>query len=424
MEVKTWDAVVVSAFGRGHWLAVEMQSQGLSVFLLDVSSKLGNWPPEDIEGPFGLFMQEQYEQTYQEYLSHFDNYAATEGGFAVWTSQGPLEFKSSLTNYRFQKLGLDPHIRDLLTNQNLAAKSAEENFEKTWPLHLAHQLASTTYQPNRKGSTSGQALPLLSTFLVRSASRAKADHSLEWAESKGVSTSNTSEILDVALAGRKEVSGLELKGQPSGVVRFKNLVWSLTSEETYFMNERVGQKLFPHGYIESTWAWMRFRVKVKDCHEIEVMPPNVCLIKDLGAPWTHENLCIIQKTAVKENLDVWIRIPTVQRFNKEYLKDMGERVVKILSENIPPADPEIQAYPQPYYYTYKELGGPRFPVFDEKDNPSRRYSAFHNFYRDGYEAWSNLTRDSQYIRQSEIRDEIVKQWKQEQLKKREKELRS
>lgn len=415
MEVKIWDAVIVSAFGRGNWLAVELREQGLNVFLVDVTSSLGNWPTEDLEGPFGVFMLKDFKQSFQDYIHSLGPFENIASGFAIWTSEGPLELRSPVTSHRFKKMGLHSKIWEVLNQQSTAQKFINEPFEKIWPLGLSHQMASTTYHPNKTAAQSGTAAPVLDPFLIRKSSKEGYDKSLSWVESKGVKVSRDPEILDIALGGRRRLEALELKGP--GVFRFENLIWSLSSEETYYLNDRIAKKIFPQGALESTWSWLRFRLKVKPTLEIDMIPSHVCIIDDLAMPWTHENFCLLQKSA-SGSLDAWIRLPSVQRFNKEYLKEMGQRICRLFGEKVPPSMPEVESYPQEYYLTYKELGAPRFPIFLPDDDSTRRYSFFENLYRDGFEVWNNFTRDSQAQAQSNLRDEVVKVWRQDQLKKK------
>ena len=39
------DLLIISVFGRGHWLAAEMAEKGCSVHLLDISQTMGRWTP-------------------------------------------------------------------------------------------------------------------------------------------------------------------------------------------------------------------------------------------------------------------------------------------------------------------------------------------------------------------------------------------
>ena len=52
------DVTIVSAYGRGNWLAAELSNLNHRVSLVDVSKGLGRWAPEDWEGPFGFFQSE------------------------------------------------------------------------------------------------------------------------------------------------------------------------------------------------------------------------------------------------------------------------------------------------------------------------------------------------------------------------------
>lgn len=424
MEIAPWDVFIVSAFGRCDWLAVELETAGLSVALLDVSPQLGNWPIEDVAGPFGLFMSEKYPQSFLEYLSHLGHHAAVDSGFTVWTGQGPIEMKSPVTAYRFAQLGLNPRMRDLLSaNEPLSVKDKilleAAPFEEVWPLHLAYQLGSSTFKTKLTSLSTGRGLPLMNSFLVNQPSRDGLERSLKWVESHGIKVFKNCEIVDIAMAGRRQLTGIELKGPESGFFRFENLVSSLSSEETFFLNERLGKKLFPQGAIDCSWSWMRFRLKVENCVEVSSLPRSLCWITDVMEPWTHENLCLLEKTALPENLDAWVRLPTVQRFNKEYLTTIGQKILRNFEQKIPPSKPEILTYPQPYYYTYKELGPSRFPIYLPEDAASRESCFFKNFHRDGVEVAALFSLDDQYNFQSQLRGKIIQQWLQTQNKKKE-----
>lgn len=424
MEVAPWDVLIVSAFGRCDWLAVELKTAGLSVAILDVSSQLGNWPIEDVTGPFGLFMSEKYPQSFLEYISNIGNHVAVDSGFTVWTGDGPIEMKSPVTAYRFTQLGLHPKMRDLLSAGGALSvkdKTLLETtpFQQVWPLHLAYQLSSSTFKTKVTSFVKSNPLPLMNSYFINQPSRDGLERSLKWVESHGIQVFQNCEIVDIAMAGRRQLTGLEIIGTESGFFRFENLVSSLSSEETFFLNNRLGKKLFPQGAIECSWSWMRFRLKVKNCIEVSSLPRSLCWINDVMEPWTHENLCLLTKTALAENLDAWVRLPTVQRFNKDYLTRIGQKIVENFDLKIPLSKPEVLTYPQPYYYTYKELGPTRFPVFMPEDAASRRACFFQNFHRDGQEVWAQFSLDYQHEFQTQLRNKIVQQWLLKQNKKKE-----
>ncbi|RYZ83513.1 MAG: hypothetical protein EOP06_19855 [Proteobacteria bacterium] len=90
MDLKT-SVLIVSAHGRGHWLAAELHREHIPVTVIDVSSKLGVWPPEDLEGPFGFLKSEELTPSQSERVFAEDAYISVDEGFTTWLPDGPLE---------------------------------------------------------------------------------------------------------------------------------------------------------------------------------------------------------------------------------------------------------------------------------------------------------------------------------------------
>ncbi|MEN0057436.1 MAG: hypothetical protein AAGB31_01270, partial [Bdellovibrio sp.] len=106
--------ILISAFGRGHWLAAALAQEGIKTTLVDVSSKLGVWPAEDIEGPFGFFRNERISESQLERLYADDPYDEVPNGFSLWLKKGPLEMKGPLTKYKIDGLELSSHVKEFL----------------------------------------------------------------------------------------------------------------------------------------------------------------------------------------------------------------------------------------------------------------------------------------------------------------------
>lgn len=415
--------ILVSAFGRGHWLASALAQEGIKTTLIDVSSKLGVWPVEDIEGPFGFYRTDKISESHVDCLYSENPFEEVPNGFTLWLQEGPVEFKGPLTKFKIDSMPLAPVVKDVLfssaqdkNSKPLYNHLSEMNFDQTWLLHFAHQWASTTYIPSARAAEAGLRLPLLSSFHIRRSSRIGLEKSLDWLRSKGVEVIQPQQIVDVSFGTKKNVTGFEISGIKQGLFPLEQLVWTLTSEETYFLNKRLGKYFYPEAALESEWCWVRYRVGMKDCFERKSLPIHSVIVGDLYSPWSHENLMVLQRTPLQDQFDAWIRIPTVQRFNKEYLSNRSEKMKKHLSQRISLADPQILIFPQEYYYTYAQLGAPRHPIYAEKDKLKRGKARFKNMHLSSPEDWPHYAWSAVFERSEHIRLHLVKWWQDKLVK--------
>lgn len=415
--------VLVSAFGRGHWLAANLVAEGIPVVLIDVTERMGVWPVEDTEGPFGFFKNEKVQESQLEMLYSGDPFDEVPHGFTLWLEKGPFELKGPVTKHRFTQSSLHPRISELLNagdiQQNAGAVYKElksYSFPESWILHFAHQYGATTFHENAQAANFGQPLALHSNFQVRRISRQSHEKSLKWVESKGVKVIKPQEIVDISFTGRSSVAGIELSRESGGLLKFEKLGWFLSSEETYFLNKKIGEYFYSAGYVESEWCWIRYRMSFADCEERERLPLHVALIDDLAQIWTHQNLLVLQRTFSPDQFDVWMRVPNVQRFNKEYLRSKGLNAIETLFKKMAQLRPEILSYPQEYYYTYAQLGPARFPVFSAQDTSLRGKSKYGNLYVGGPEVWVNYSWNNYFSSQMEIFNTLQVWWKDKVLR--------
>ncbi len=398
MEMNQFDALIVSVYGRGHWLAAELVRKNLKVLLVDVTAKSGVWPVEDIEGPFGVFRLDRFEDSFLEKEAQGDPWEIQDNGFTVWTKTGPLEFKGPMTKFHFQKRNFDESWLDLLTKGGgtaQLAKQCRQDFRYDWPLYMSAQLASTRHRRLSQVLQYGRLLPLAATFGVRFTTRQGLTQSLEWLRREGVVVTEQSEILDLAWKSRQEVAGLELKGEISGVVKTQQLIWTLSGEETHFLREKLASTLYPGGFVSPDWCWLRYRLKMEPLPETERLPLQTVYVEDLDSPWTHENLVILHKTPVKRNIDAWLKLPADQRFNVDYLREHGSRLQNLFLRLFPLSQVEIQDLPQEASYTTLELGPPRVPVWPEDKDPSQGRKQALNLHFESAENRGNHSIDSE-----------------------------
>jgi hypothetical protein len=416
MEMKQHDVLVVSAFGRGHWLATELQKEHMNVLLLDLTSSLGPWPPEDGEGPFGIVRLERYSQSFLEHLAHGDPVETVDNGLCLWLPDGPLEFKGPLTRFHWEQRGLPVRWLEALSQGNKSENLGTSEFTKIWPMALSHQISATRYLPSAAATEAGRPLPMAASFGLRFATRQGLLKNLDWVRGKGVTTSDKTQILDLSFQSRRELSGVELKGEISGLKKFDQVVWTLTGGETRFLSTRLQEDLYPGGVVEASWCWVRYRLTVQMCPEVDRLPLHLVVLEDVESPWTHSNLLILQKTPSERSLDAWIRIPANQRFNRDYLTEHGRRIAETIRRRMPLSQPEIQSLPQEASYTSQELGEPRAPIWDWARSPASGRLSASNLHFESPENRENHSLDAEFDHQKMLVDRLSHWWRQKQLK--------
>jgi hypothetical protein len=134
------------------------------------------------------------------------------------------------------------------------------------------------------------------------------------------------------------------------------------------------------------------------------------MLRQVDAPWTHENLMVILATGSLDQYDVWVKAPTVQRFNKDYLVGLGDKIMQTIYYKMGEVGCRMLSYPQEYYYTYSQIGAPRFPVFEEGVSIPASESPFKNVYGMSPEHWSAMHWQGQFQCTEKIYNKIKVWW--------------
>lgn len=409
------DVAIISAFGRGNWLAAELSQMGLSTQLYDVSDSLGRWAPEDWEGPFGFFHPDWVQINQMDRLTAEDYHDQVANGFCVWVPEGPIDLRGMLAAHWEQSIPAVSILNKyLLFNDKSGAqrrafmvKNLPLGFSGSWLVNLAHQLAATVYKENTLSSERGQPLPLNAPFFLRRNSRKGLNKSLDWCAEQGVKVQSDVKVKDVSIEGKSCVAVELGGGEIARVVRAENFIWCLSSHETRFVAPEAAAKLFPKGELKPEWSWMRWRIQGSLGAYTEVFPAHVVLISDLGLPWTHENLLILQRCEVEGSVDVWARIPDHHRFQKAYCEQFGEKIIAVLNKKIPEFGGKVQDYPQDYHYNIEEIGPSLFPVYAARARDEWGCRNLKNLYHASVEFFANHDWTGRFQQQMGIVQELA-----------------
>jgi hypothetical protein len=419
-------AVVVSVFGRGHWMAAELAHQGVPTLLLDVSAQMGSWAGEDALGPFGFFNTETLSERQKESLFQSGKPQLVPQGLTLWLKSGPFELKGPTTAYRAQALGVSEAVMNYVAGKEDLSSLRKLSFEQSWFAQLSHQLFSTTDSLSAEATGSSVRVPLFSDYYVNTAldkTAAQAiQQSLKWCEQQGVKVVRA-EIRDLAFTDRKTLGGFEIKTDQVQILKAEQVIWSLTGEETAKLGKKIQLELFPQGVETSPWSWVRYQVKIKELGSQSALtrkhiPLESLVIEDLMLPWTHENFIVLQRMSA-ETFNAWIRIPTQQRFQKKYLESHGQGLLRVLNERIHDNEVVISEEPIEAQTTFAQIGPARFPIYSRNVRQKLQHKSLVNVHWDGPENWASYAAESVFASQGEIVKEISSWWiRKEELRKR------
>ncbi len=428
--------LIVSAYGREHWLAVQLVRLGFDVQLIEVTHKLGKWTPSHYEGPFGIFISPVWTASYidrlfQERITH-----EAPNGFSIWLKDGPIELRSPVTTYRLEQLNQKEKILKYVHNHDGYSDSQKKDtanrlenlsFNEKWFAKLAHYLMANKTIPtiveNENYLNRELICPLLDAFFLRRPQESALESSLQWCESQGVVVVRNGEVPDLAIHG-SEVEGFEVQSAKSGFVRAHQFIWGLSSLETQYAFPKVFHKIFKDTAVPD-YSWQKFKVKLADTPEQKVLPISFLMIENLEFPWVHENFAIVNKNLTDQNsdeFDVWILIPFSQRFQTKYLENTIQKFLNQLFERAPRLKPKLISLPIEAASTSQDLGGIPFPVYDENVLSKTLTKNFSNLHFDNPETWPLLSWHGSYFGQSQIIDHISKWWSNLTPLRKEKEL--
>ncbi|MCB0351616.1 MAG: hypothetical protein KDD38_10560 [Bdellovibrionales bacterium] len=421
--------VIVSAFGRGNWLAAEIQSTlGCEVHLVDVTDSLGRWTPEDWEGPFGLFQTGKLSLTQNARLDEEDYADAVEEGFCVWTKSGPLDLRGSHSNYLLEKRNIGAEVQEYLSDDGQISEKTKTELKKnimnlpfaqSWLACLAHSIAGSSYVSSIKAMSKNQPLSIFSPFSVRRASRRGVEKSWDWVRSRRVKVYSKAKVKDIFIEG-SSIRSVEIESDWSGVLPADQVIWALNGLETRRLGRKFEELLFSNAVSEPDWVWLRYRIDLAcPSHLQESLPMKFVLIEDLALPWTHANMQLVQKTSMRDSYDLWVRIPSGHRFQKKYIEDTAKEILEILKARLPGSEPAVVDYPQDYLYDEATLGPSRFVVYnDDRLNQIKRKN-YSNIHHDSTDLCDSMDWVGQFSHQNRV-FEFIKSWKTEVDRKIEK----
>lgn len=397
------DAVIVSAYGRGNWLAQELARRGWSVTLTDVTSALGVHNSEEAEGPFGFFETSDLMPTQKSCLLAEGGVLSATGGFTFWLKGGPLECRSGLTAFALEQNGVVKALEEYLRHSGLPDKESDrrrralerEPFRETWLAHFAHQLASPVHDENHRALAAGEAMPLFAPFWIRQASTKIWDDGLKAVRASGVTVRSNATVLDLRMNDRA-VDAIEIKDDHAGIERGRTFIWMLSSAESASLPKVVFETLYPGGVAEPSWFWACYHVTMTAEDPDDSLPIHTVLIEDPFLPWTHANVIVLRKRAQTKAYAAWVKLPMQSRESSDEMRAIGERIESVLAARIPKLAPKVIGF------SNDPTARPCFPIFDRDVLEDLETLQSPNLFYCGPEQCGSLDWTGLYRRQNQV----------------------
>lgn len=363
---------IVSGGGRGAILALELVQLGFEVSFLDVTKFLGPSPPEETQGPFGYFDPKNFSETQKALLDERGFLQTSRWGFSFLGGKRPYHLKGPLTSFYLKKGFLRERTED--------GKIPEGSFEKNWPFHLFAQSFSTHFEEH---PLKDPQIPFsfLSDYSFLRVNRSSLIRTVEFLKEKGIEVYEE-EFVSLGFE-KKSLKSIYL---PSRKLVADHWVWTLTGEEIHSISSSVGSFLYPQGAPQSKWSWILWRFFL-DGEWVSHLPYQFLVLFDPFLPWTHENLCWMQKSEKKGEICAWMRVPSSKRFNTQYLDDLLFKVQGKLKQRIPGFFIKKVQKPQEYLY-HDRSWAPFFPLYEKKDCEKKRPGEFKNVSFENFETRS------------------------------------
>ena len=349
------NVAIVSAWGRGAWLAHQLQQKGFCVTVLDVSSLLPSVSSSQREGPFGVFLPSTLSDLQKQYLLS-DNFHSVKQGFSVYTSRGPVEFQGPLYSFLRKKrkdfclldslLSDTPDLSEViksLWHQKEKKQMIEEIEDSESLVRLALELGSSYFEPlnikkiigeilrikksspsldqlfNRKNKACSFS-PLSSDYFLREASQRYFEEVKSSLKEEGVQWLDISrqdadaDLRDLGFA--KKCVQLSLKGEKKD---FSFLIWTLSGPETARCFSKELSVLFPK-WKEPLKIWRPFSLSWDRGGFENVIPSLLVISPSLHREeGNNKEMISLKKYKSVSHIDMWILCPYSRRFDEQAL---------------------------------------------------------------------------------------------------------
>lgn len=447
------DVCVVSAYGRGHWLASALAERGLKTSLIDLSGALHegrSMDSEDAQGPFGLF---ESADLLPSQVSRWTDEGSAElapEGFTLWLNGRVLELHGNLTSFHLKAANIavevETYLRNAANPHNEAGPGAQRDrmaalastrrklqkwsFNDVWLAHFAHDLCSNRQVAShgvlRAVQKSDSVAPILAPYRTRHLTEGFISRGLASVQKAGVEVVEIANLKSIVIEQAETVDAIRLISQSETLCRSKIFVWLLDSHES----ERLAQiatasstffARLPQRPIAS--RWLRARLEAHNQNErpssetqvLRQLPNDLLIVEDLDLPWVEDNFIILKRLRADAQFDVWMRVASE---DSQVVKSgsIETRAIQNLQRRVPGVRWSVR---ESLAHSFEN--GLVWPLFERGTEPlPATLSVYKNLFLSNPAHWSSLDDRGRFQHQAEILarlEKIKSGWDAEELRR-------
>lgn len=312
--------VVVSLFGRGHYIASLLSQNNYKVKLLNLSSPdLYPVNIENVIGPFDFF-KNHLDSLQNAFLASFIKFQNTSSGFTLWPKLGPIDFQTFIKNYSIEHCGLSVENIEYLGNTHLLSPKEKKTLQtslddmphlKNWLSKLAHQLPSSKWLDNYDLKTNTtKILDFFNKKQVAQASCNTLQNSLDWCRSNAVEVISVEADLSISKKANQiqSISYTNTENKQKETAFCDQLIWTAHSQETKDLCPKVFLDLYQKA-LSPEWQWQKITTHINEQYQPDFTNDSFVMINDLELNFSGDNLVIVKKTAMPNVWQLWMLLP-------------------------------------------------------------------------------------------------------------------
>lgn len=311
-----WQVNIVTAYGRGESLALELIAQGFKVHVFDVTDSL---PAEYRRGVGPFPLAPGIHMPSQQYL--MDESEPLKRGMVLWLREGPVEFGGPMAPFYQEN---HPSLKRVA-----GAERPSNHFSEDWMRRFLLDWASPFYREPWQVNQ-GTAFPALSEVRLLPATAEKNLCTFDRYVSAGHPFQFVQKIVDVQIESGR-LTEIEIESGQVTAIRAPQWVWCLSSHETHLLSPSVAEALFSRDVRHPEWLWMNFMGKCERGPWFEGFPEYLVALDDFHLPWVYANMFVMQWLN-QDAFRVWVKVPTHASRDNTNRKKWASEIARLLNE--------------------------------------------------------------------------------------------